>query len=240
LAEQVLSRRGWLAGQPKDFRRLVFADCLLQQFERGAPVYHLGDPPGGIYGIASGNLTVSIAPDETGPFLAHLATPGDWFGEGAFLTKQPRRVGLMAATECVLLNLPLYVMELMAEEDPMAVRRFAQIAVANLDLALRAISDLMISQPERRIAAVLARAAGTHSQPVFRVSQTELGRLANASRKLVNKALHKFAASGWVEPGYNAIKIRDVQALKRFTTIRRSLSATHCNVRFGSFGDMGF
>jgi hypothetical protein len=32
----------------------------------------------------------------------------------------------------------------------------------------------------------------------------------------MNKALHQFASSGWVEPGYNAIKIRDVQALKRF------------------------
>jgi CRP/FNR family cyclic AMP-dependent transcriptional regulator len=222
MAEQVLSRQGWLSRQPEDFRRLVFGECLPIHFERGAPIYHLGDPPGGIYGIASGHLMVSIAPGEEGPYLAHLATPGNWFGEAAFLTRQPRRVGLVAATECFLMSLPLYVMERMAAEDPTTIRHFAQIAVANLDLALRAISDLMISEPERRIAAVLARVASAHDEPVLRVSQAELGQLANASRKLVNKALHQFASSGLVEPGYNAIKIRDVQALQDFAAKQRS------------------
>jgi CRP/FNR family cyclic AMP-dependent transcriptional regulator len=220
MAERVLSGRGWLSGQPEDFRRLVLAECQLLEFDQGAPIYCLGDPPGGIYGIASGNLAVSIAPGEGGPYLAHLATPGDWLGEAAFLTKQPRRLGLVAATKCVLMNLPLYAMERMAAQDPIAIRRFAQIAVANLDLALRAVSDLMISQPERRIAAVLVRSTGANSEPVVRVSQSELGQLANASRKLVNKTLQQFAGLGWVESGYNAIKIHDVQALKRFATTR--------------------
>jgi CRP/FNR family cyclic AMP-dependent transcriptional regulator len=222
MAERVLSRRGWLSRQPKDFQRRVFGEAQLQQFEPGAAIYHLGDPPGGIYGIASGALTISIAPGEGGPYLAHLANPGDWFGEAAFITGQPRRVGLEAATACVLMQLPLHVMERMAAEDPMAIRRFAQIAVANIDLALAAVSDLMISDPERRIAAVLVRAAGAHSVPVVRVSQSGLGQLANASRKLVNKTLHHFASSGWVEPGYNVIKIQDAQALKKFAMTRRS------------------
>ena len=75
-------------------------------------------------------------------------------------------------------------MERMAAEDSANIRRFAQIAINNIDLALHVISDLMIAQPERRIAAVLARTAGTQHEPVIRVSQAELGRLANASRKL--------------------------------------------------------
>jgi CRP/FNR family transcriptional regulator, cyclic AMP receptor protein len=222
MAERMLLRRGWLSRQPERFRRIVLDECLLEQLERGAPIYHLGDPPGGIYGVASGALAVSIAPGEGGPYLAHLATPGDWFGEAAFLTREPRRVGLEAATECVLMNLPLYAMERMAAEDPTTIRRFAQIAVANLDLALGAVSDLMISDPERRIAAVLVRTAGAYSEPVVRVSQAELGRLANASRKLVNKALRRFADTAWVEPGYNVIKIRDAQALKDFAAGRCS------------------
>jgi CRP/FNR family cyclic AMP-dependent transcriptional regulator len=221
LAEQTLSRRGWLARQPESFQRLVFDDCLLQHLERGAPVYHLGDPPGGIYGIAAGALAVSIAPGESGPYLAHLATAGFWVGEGPFLTGEPRRVGLVAATDCVLMNLPLHAMEQMAADDPATIRRFAQIAISNLDLALRVISDLMIAQPERRIAAVLVRSAGAQDEPTIRVSQTELGRLANASRKLVNKAIRQFAAAGWVEPRYGAIQIREIQALEDFAARRR-------------------
>jgi CRP/FNR family transcriptional regulator, cyclic AMP receptor protein len=74
----------------------------------------------------------------------------------------------------------------------------------------------MIAQPEQRIAAVLVRSVGPQQKPMVRVSQAELGRMANASRKLVNKALNNFAGLRWVEPGYNAITIHDVQALGQF------------------------
>ena len=111
MAEQSLSRHGWLARQPKDFQRQVFAETQLQQFERGAPVYHLGDPIGGIYGVASGTLAISIAPGEDGPYLAHLGPVGYWIGEGPFITGEPRRVELIAATQCVLLHLPLQTLE---------------------------------------------------------------------------------------------------------------------------------
>lgn len=75
---------------------------------------------------------------------------------------------------------------------------------------------IRLAQPERRIAAVLLRSAGTQAAPVVRVSQADLGRLANASRKLVSKAPHQFGEAGWVDTGYNAIKIRDRQALTAF------------------------
>jgi len=216
MAEQVLSRQGWLARQPKAFQRLVFAESQLQQFESGASIYLQGDPPGGLYGLAAGAFGISIAPGDGGPYLAHLGAVGTWIGEGPFLTGEPRRVELAAATDCVVLNLPLHAMERMAADDSMAVRRFAQIAMSNLDLALNVVSDLMIAQPERRIAAVLLRSAGVQAEPLVRVSQADLGRLANASRKLVGKALRRFSESGWVETGYNAIKIRDARALKAF------------------------
>lgn len=216
MAEQVLSRHGWLSRQPNDFQRLVFGESQLQQFDSGASIYLQGDPPGGIYGLAAGAFAVSIAPGDGGPYLAHLGAVGMWIGEGPFITGQPRRVELTAATPCVVLHLPLRAMERMAVADSLVIRRFAQIAIANLDLALSAVSDLMIRNPARRIAAVLLRSAGAQAAPLVRVTQADLGRMANASRKLVSKALHTFGEAGWVETGYNAIKIRDAQALKAF------------------------
>jgi CRP/FNR family transcriptional regulator, cyclic AMP receptor protein len=216
MAEQVLSQHGWLSRQPKEFQHLVFKESQLQQFKQGASIYLQGDPPGGIYGLAAGAFAISIAPGDGGPYLAHLGAVGMWIGEGPFLTGEPRRVELAAASPCVVLNLPLHAMERMAAQDSMSIRRFAQIAIANLDVALNVVSDLMIPNATRRIAAVLLRSAGTQAAPLVRVTQADLGRMANASRKLVSKALHRFGETGWVETGYNAIKIRDAQALKDF------------------------
>ena len=47
-----------------------------------------------MYGLVRGNLALSIAPGERGPYVAHFAQPGTWFGEAAAFTEQPRRIGL--------------------------------------------------------------------------------------------------------------------------------------------------
>jgi CRP-like cAMP-binding protein len=48
------------------------------------------------------------------------------------------------------------------------------------------------------------------------LTQSEIGLMANASRKQVNAALARFAEAGWVKTDYRSIVIRDVGKLRRF------------------------
>ena len=91
---EVLVSKGWLRHTPESFRRTVIERCRLEQFAAGTPVYSIGDEPGGMFGIVAGCLGVSVAPGEEGPYTAHFAMPGTWFGQAAAFTRQPRRVGL--------------------------------------------------------------------------------------------------------------------------------------------------
>ncbi len=221
IAEEILSRRGWLARQPEPFRRLVFNECLLQQCDRGAPIYHLADPPGGIYGIAAGALAVSIAPGDGGPHFAHLGTAGTWFGEGSFLTGEPRRVGLEAATECILFESPASGDGAYGGKGSHGHSLFCSDRdeqSRSCPGSRRRSHDPKAGAAHRRSAGALSRA---QDERRVRISQAELGTLANASRKLVNKALQRFAASAWVAPHYGAIQILDMQALKHFAAGRR-------------------
>lgn len=218
----ILSVRGWLSRQPKPFQDAVYGSGQIRRFGRGASIYLQGDAPGGIYGVIRGAVAVTIAPGPTGPHLGHLASPGEWFGEGSFLTGEARRIGLEAATDATLLHLPLEAMERMAASDPSSVRRFAQIAMLNIDLTLRVIDDLLIPQADRRVAAVLARLVGERDHGAVHLSQAELGLVANASRKVVNGALGRFAGRGWVIRGYSAIEIVDAKGLRTFADGRLS------------------
>ncbi|WP_165912381.1 helix-turn-helix domain-containing protein [Novosphingobium sp. PhB165] len=47
-------------------------------------------------------------------------------------------------------------------------------------------------------------------------SSTELGKISNMSRKQTNVALHRFAATGWLNRSYRCIIIVDVNALRGF------------------------
>ena len=101
-AFEIAIRKGWLSQTPASFQRAVLGRCLLERFETGTPIYSIGDEAGGMYGIVSGSLAISVAPREMGPYTAHFATPGFWFGEAAAFTRQPRRVGVTATRDSVL------------------------------------------------------------------------------------------------------------------------------------------
>ena len=215
-ATETLLRSGWLSVQPAALQNRLIARLSFRRYAAGEHVYNVGDAPGGIFGLVSGTLAVSIAPGRTGPHIAHLAVPGAWFGEGSFLTGQPRRIGLEAVTGCVVASLPLAEMNRLAAEDPQLIRCFAQIAMFNIDLSILALEDLLIPDPSRRVAAVAWRGAGGQSAYRLTVTQAQLGQLANASRKQTLAALAQLEALGGIRRLYGAIEIVDADLLRRF------------------------
>ncbi|MBA7467936.1 hypothetical protein ES703_73611 [subsurface metagenome] len=89
-----------------------------------------------MFGIVAGCLGVSVAPGERGPYLAHFALPGIWFGEAAAFTRQPRRVGLTASRDSELLHLPLQAIDEIVGRDPVAWRYFGLVTIDHLEVAL--------------------------------------------------------------------------------------------------------
>ncbi len=215
IAAQVLRRCGWLSEQPEAFQHEILRRVSVSRVAAGRSVYETGDPPGGVYGLVEGTLAVSIAPGPTGPHLVHLAVPGWWFGEGCYLTGAPRRIGLQAVTDCTLVSLPLAEMNGLAAKDPEAIRRFAVIAMRNIDLALLAVEDLLRPDPMRRIAAVLWRGSGGQSGYRLPVTQTTLRQIANATRKEALAALKRLDDRGAIRRGYAVIEIVDAPLLRR-------------------------
>jgi CRP-like cAMP-binding protein len=219
-ARAVLSAEGWLSRQPEAFQDEVYGRSGLVHFAAGDVIFRYGDPLGGLYGIVSGALLVTIGPPEESPKLLHVLERGRWVGEGCFLVREPRRIGLQAATDAELLHLPLEAMDRMAADDPlMTMRRIVQVLMGNLDILARAYSDLQSLDPDRRIAAALLRLNANPGAPI-RVSQTDLGVLSGTSRKAVNRVLRRFASDGLTTTGYRFVAVRDADRLTRFVRDR--------------------
>jgi CRP-like cAMP-binding protein len=214
-AKSVLVNFGWLARQSKAFQDDVLQASSLLRFASGDVIYRCGDPIGGVYGLVAGAVVVSLGPPAVAPRVFHLGTPGSWIGEGPFLSREPRRVGMQAAVETWMMHFPLEAMDYMASKDPLVWRRFVQILLINLDILVRAFCDIQNPNEERRIALALRRIAPVQNQTIP-LSQTELGLMAHASRKQVNAALHKFESQGWIKKGYRSVTIEKLQALIQF------------------------
>ncbi|MCI3206375.1 MULTISPECIES: Crp/Fnr family transcriptional regulator [Pandoraea] len=214
-AAGIMASNGWLAHLPEGFKREVLTRAILQRFSAREVIYRFGDPPGGIYGLVSGTVTVNTAPSTKVPRLVHLGVPGTWTGEGGFLSRQPRRLELRSVNDTLLMHLPLDTLDEMASRNPEVVRYVSLILMTTVDVMIHVIHDLQIRDTNRRIASVLARAnwIGGNNVPL---SQTDLGLMANASRKQVNAALQYFGKAGWITAGYRAIEVIDAQSLREF------------------------
>lgn len=214
-AEAILLENGWLSFQPPAFQEEVLRRSILVHFPAGEIIYRFGDDLGGIFGLVEGTLTVNTAPPDHTPQLINIGAPGAWTGEGCFLTRQPRRLELRALVETWMMHVPLDQMDQMAAGDPLVVRNFSQILMASVDALIRIVHDLQIPDAARRIASVLQRATSIGERPIP-LSQSEIGVMANASRKQVNAALARFAQTGWVKADYRSITILDAKAIRRF------------------------
>ena len=215
-AERIITSSGWLSFMPEDFRTEVVRRSFLVQFQPGEPVIQLGDVPGGIDGLVSGTISISMAPAGEEPRLILLGVPGYWTGEACFLTRKPRRGDARAVVETTMYHLPLDAMDQMARDDPKVAHYIAQILMMSVEFLLRVIHDLQKPGADRRIASVLQRTTWSGEVPIP-LTQTDLGVMANASRKQVNAALKRFTEAGWLKNSYRSITIRDAKALRRFT-----------------------
>jgi CRP/FNR family transcriptional regulator, cyclic AMP receptor protein len=206
---------------PQSFQNSVIDRCRLQHFKRGEIVYSVGDPPGGMYGVVSGGVGISVAPREQGPYVAHFATPGSWFGEAAAITGEPRRVGLTTTRDTDLLQLPLHAIHEIVGQNPAAWRLFAMAAIDGLDLAMGDCDDLRIRDPVKRCIAVLLRLSGRrmtslpNSSPAeIDLSQKDIAVLANVARTTLIAVLRKLEEAGKLERSYRCIRVLAPNAMR--------------------------
>jgi len=214
-SEKIASSSGWLALVPSKFRADLLRHSTLIQLKKGDVLFRVGDPPGGIYGLVAGTVSISLAPSDHAPRLMVLGIPGHWTGEACFLTRKPRRGEVRAVLDTTMLHVPLDALDRMAAKDPSVSHHVAQILMMSVETLLQVVYDLQKPQADRRIASVLQRTIRIGDVPLP-LTQGELGIMANASRKQVNATLKQFKEAGWLTHTYRSITISDVNALRGY------------------------
>ena len=220
-AKAQLQRIGWLSQMPEPFRQNLLGRCRLQKVAAGERVYGLDDPPGGIYGVASGSVSMALAPQERGPYFGHLMGPGSWFGLAAAMHKQSRVMGVTATRASALLLLPMAEFDALVSESPASWRFFTALALMNTSIAMGAADDLLIRDTARRCIATLLRLAGLRNSASMTlplsevdVTQEELAYLSNLSRNATGLLLRKLQKRGFIELAYKSIRILDAASLQ--------------------------
>jgi CRP/FNR family transcriptional regulator, cyclic AMP receptor protein len=214
--------RGWLSSVNPALRDRILAAGRAMSFTRGKRLFSAGAPPGGIYGVFSGGIAAEGSTAWHPPRVGHVFRAGHWFGHGPALAGGARAMGYLAIEDSRVLHIPLPALRVLMDRDAEITRLVGAMANLGSQLATSTACDLLIPDAPRRVAAVLLRITGAHEgvEPTepegFRLTQTEIGEMANVSRNHVNRVLAQFASDGWIVKSYSQLRLRDIAALSGF------------------------
>lgn len=219
-AKSIIREHGWLATEADWLQSAILDRARLRRFVLNEVVYHVEEGAGGIYGVVDGGFGLSVPSGASEMTLAHIVRRGVWFGHKPVLEGGTRTLSARAVEPSLALHLSLPAMAEIKEQHPSFVLRLAALSERNHAVALRVVGDLLIGNGEKRIAATLARISKpeqSEEPPLpwpIRLTQAEIGQMANASRDSVNRALSKFEAKGWITVDYRVIAVSNLAALE--------------------------
>lgn len=233
-AHKTLASRGWLAEIDPALAAAVIDAGRLIAFRRGEALYHPGDAPGGMYGVAEGGIVLSTLGRDDLPVAAHIVRPCTWFGYGSIFDRQRRMLIPTANEASLVLYVGLSEFERLRAAFPSSGRAFGQLATRGEAIYLAIVTDLLIANTNRRLAAVLLRVTGAETPdrpggfPInpladswanpggVPLTQAMLAQLANASAHTVARFVDRAAKAGWIDWKYGRVRILDLAQLKAF------------------------
>jgi CRP-like cAMP-binding protein len=216
----LLSRIGWLGGQPAAFRQAMLAIADWRVVAPGQTVSRAGDDRGGIWGIAAGQISMMSGFDVVESTIVDIQLPGSWGGTGP-LFRKARGADAVARTPSLLAFVAQSRLLRLLDGHSSWWQALGEL---NTDLMFRyglSLADMLLRDPTQRCVAVLLRLCDCRLRdyavglPVkIMCSQDEFGTMTNLSRQAAGGILRDLERQGHIEVRYRTITLIHAKSLR--------------------------
>jgi CRP-like cAMP-binding protein len=214
----------WLSQQSEAFQDAISARMRLHSLKKNDSLYHTEDGATEIYCLVKGSAIFSVVHPVHGMLTAHVATPGEWFGEPATLGSRPRMMSVHARLPCCMVTVSRSAVDDMLRRDHEFSWSFFKLMADKGEEYLLHATDLLIQDPRRRMCSRLLTFAGRvlnflpPSPVTVPLSQEELALASSMSRQTAHLLLGELVQQGICELGYRVIRIVDMARLARIVS----------------------
>ncbi|MFO1076977.1 MAG: mechanosensitive ion channel family protein [Planctomycetota bacterium] len=125
--------------------------CERYEFGRGERIVHQGDPGDAMYVVLEGTAIVTIRTESDAEREVARLSRGEFFGEMALLTGEPRNANVTAVDDLSVLVIHKDALHAMLARRPGLAHEMAEIVEARRQ-GLRAVKELQDAAPDRRAA----------------------------------------------------------------------------------------
>lgn len=204
-----------------DARRLCEA-AHMRRLDAGAVVIERGGPPDALYAVATGRLKVVRPRSEGRDATLHILGPGDVFGEVSLFRPGGRTARIVTLEESVVMVIQRDAfLSLLAQSQEVASRLFALLAERVHHTIAHYDDATSVDAPKRlaRKLLLLAEHFGSSTDDgvglAVRLSQRDLGELADTTRQTVNQQLRAWQQAGILRSEAGRLEVLDPAALRR-------------------------
>jgi CRP/FNR family cyclic AMP-dependent transcriptional regulator len=219
-AGQELDSHDWFAALDTHHQALLRAGSTLKHFPAGAFITRRGEPSLHWVGVHTGLIKLAVY-NADGRAATFSGVPaGGWCGEGSVLKRELRRYDVVAVRASSIILVPVDLFHLLLAES----LSFNAYVIRQLN---ERMGQFIATIQNQRLLAVDAQVAQAIAQlfhpmlyprtsDVLELSQEEIGLLTGISRQRVNLALGRLAELGLISIAYQAIRVVDLDGLRRY------------------------
>lgn len=215
-----LDSHDWFAALDARHQALLRAASVVKHYEAGAVITRRGEPSAHWIGVHAGLIKLAVYnADGRGATFSGVPA-GGWCGEGSVLKRELRRYDVVAVRAADIILVPADLFHLLLAES----LSFNAFVIRQLN---ERMGQFIATIQNQRLLAVDAQVAQAIAQlfhpmlyprtsSVLELSQEEIGLLTGISRQRVNQALGHLAELKLISIAYQAIRVVDLDGLRRY------------------------
>jgi CRP/FNR family cyclic AMP-dependent transcriptional regulator len=209
------------ADMPREQLRPLAGALDRRSYDKGQLILHQGDPGESLFVVASGRVRIYTLSPEGHELSVYICDAGDFFGEMALLTGEPRSAcaEAMQPTEVLVLHRQAFQQYLLA--NPAAALHTIRALSRRLQHTTASAGSLVSLSVTQRIARVLLDLAERYGLPQqegvlidLDLSQEAIATLVGTTRESANRALAALREQGIVQVDRTCIRVLRPEALQ--------------------------
>lgn len=231
LSDSLQLAAAWFRVLDAEQQARVERDLSVQQVAAGSIIERKGELAQAWIGVLAGLVKVSVGNAE-GKVASLTGVPaGGWIGEGSLLKREVRKYDIVALRDSVVARLPAATFAWLLDTSiPFNRYLLHQLNERVAQFIGKAEYDRLLD-PDARVARCLAELFNPLLYPGMgmrlTITQEEVGYLARVSRQRANQALRKLEEAGLLNVEYGAVRVLDLDGLKRYGSDRGALEGEH-------------
>jgi CRP-like cAMP-binding protein len=185
-----------------------------RRIRAGEVLFYQDDPGDSAYIVSAGEISIVLSTADGRELEINSMRAGDYFGEIALLTGEPRTAGAVARTAAELLVIPRQAFMSVLLREPRLMQHLLETVARRLRSSTERERALaFLDAPARLARVLLALDRAEQARGYITISQDELARRIGVARQTTAKILGQWRRAGWLITGRGRIVLVNRTAL---------------------------